>query len=129
MTYIDELTPSDLALELVAKHEKFVENFRREYEILERVDILEEKRDQLSHWLNSEEHGMNNDKISESYKQVEKEINDLFEEYEQKMGSFQQVKPSARRGFLESRIQKHEKALNYWEKRRRKLLEGEYERE
>ena len=46
-----KLTKAELSGMLVEKHKNFIKEYRKEFDILDRIAILKEKREQLDFWV------------------------------------------------------------------------------
>jgi len=106
--------------------------------IRERIEILNDKESQLQHWVElSEANGNVNsggdikgykDEIKCTHKELEKLRGEL--EKLRKMHGLENIKEEDAKGrcrWLSLRIESHEKALDYWKKRKLDFEEGKIE--
>lgn len=111
----------ELAALLVEKHRNFIRDYKREYEILDRIAVLKEKKEQLIYWI---EDSKNNPELHQKYKNAkentEKEEAKLIEElrnlYSSKSRKFgpPETDSKARYKWLKSQITSHEEAEKFW---------------
>ena len=122
------LNASQLRLLLIEKHHHFLEDYEREYEILEgewehyiqlknRLSLLEEKRDQLLHWLREKEWGeeTGSKEIYEEYERERKEAEKEIAHINHSLSKIGDISPKKERiELLKERIKLHKEALAYW---------------
>ncbi|OYT53870.1 MAG: hypothetical protein B6U72_04590 [Candidatus Altiarchaeales archaeon ex4484_2] len=115
-----KITPKKLSKQLVKKHKDLLKNYDREQGLLNRIFILEEKKDQLEHWVNtSDEDELKSGNIMKQKSSVDKELSELRDEYEKNRGLLNKVNAKKGRSELESVIKKHEEALEHWKNKNR----------
>jgi hypothetical protein len=103
-----KITEGLLKDKLVEKHKRFLADYQGKRKDLERLIMLEDKIDQLSHWIESEE-SKDTEKLSEDKKKAEEELNGLRSH----LGALSHKKINE----LDDKIREHEDALAYWSKR------------
>lgn len=115
-----KLAKEDLSQLLVEKHKNFITGYKREYDILDRLFVLKEKKEQLGYWV---EESKSNPSQHEKYQQVmdntEKELASLSEEHKLLKETSHRFGPSesdprARHKWLKAQITGHDEALAYW---------------
>jgi len=115
MSSHSEVTPKKLSKNLVKKHKNYLKQYSREHELLGRVSILEEKKDQLNHWVEtSDDESADTKKIIQQKKTVEAELKKLSSEYEKYNKPTDKINYSSKKNELSQLIKKHEEAINYW---------------
>ena len=100
---MDRFSPKKLAEQLVEKHDRFISEYSDELEKVQQITMLNEKKDQLMHWV--EEKG--------SQSKYRKELDDTEGELNQLQVSF---KPKAQSYYagVKERVAEHQEARNYW---------------
>lgn len=99
-------TPESLRKKLCAKHKNLLKTYKKRRDDIERLAILEDKIDQLTHWIENQEETAG--KHVTEKQDSEKELASLTES----LGSFshKQVRE------IEEKISEHREALSYWSK-------------
>ncbi|MBN2250901.1 MAG: hypothetical protein JW724_02350 [Candidatus Altiarchaeota archaeon] len=125
-----KLTKEELSNLIVEKHKNFLSEYRKEFDILERLSVLKEKQDQLEHWVrDSRENPPQNQKYLQAMKAADKEFSGLKAE----LKSLYECNPAIninnfendsknRYKWLRNQITTHEEALNYWTERTCELI-------
>jgi len=76
-----KLTKEDLSRLLVEKHRNFINEYKREYDILDRLFVLKEKREQLGYWVDeSKSNPSHHEKYLQAVNNTEKELTALSNE-------------------------------------------------
>lgn len=101
---LEKLTEESLAKKVLEKHEKFLRQYRRKLKDMERLAMLEDKIDQLSHWM--ENNGEDASKLSSRKEKTEQELIDL----ESRLGAYSHRKTIDVKG----KIKEHENASAFW---------------
>lgn len=116
-----KLSKEDLSQLLVEKHRNFIAEYKREYDIIDRLFVLREKKEQLRYWLDeSKANPGQYEKYLQAMDNTEKEISSLTDELKSlKETSRRTFGPSdsdssARHKWLKAQIAAHEEALSYW---------------
>lgn len=87
-----KLTKEDLSNMLVEKHANFIKEYRREYDILDRLFVLREKKEQLDYWVDeSKTNPSQHEKYLQSMKNTEKSLSGLAAE----LKSLKEANPKA----------------------------------
>ncbi|MBU4342049.1 MAG: hypothetical protein KJ928_05585 [Candidatus Altiarchaeota archaeon] len=123
----EKLNPNQLSRKLLEKHRRMFGDYQREFEIRQKVSVLNEKEDLLEHWIKSaEEDGSNGyEKYTKDKEMVSREISSLISELRDM--SLQDVKSESkdetekRYSFLGERIDAHKEAIDYWNGRVKEL--------
>ncbi len=122
MTSLDKLTPKKLSKSLVKKHKELIKGYEVEYELLDRISILEEKKDQIDYWVeSSEEGGKGSRKIKKQKKMVDSELLELKKDLGERAGSSDNANVKKRLTTLRNMIEEHNKALDYWKNKNKEL--------
>ena len=116
------LTEKKLAKKLIEKHQTFVENYKKEFDIFQRISILKEKQDQLEHWLCSENNLDEDQKYFREMELADKELLKLNRELEKLYDSDSDSnkildEPRKRYNWLKKKISEHEDSMKYWKER------------
>jgi hypothetical protein len=116
-----KLAKEDLSQLLVEKHQNFITGYKREYDILDRLFVLKEKREQLRYWVDeSKTNPAQHEKYLLAMKNNEEELSKLSEELkslkETSHRSFgpSESDPKARHKWLKAQITGHEEGASYW---------------
>jgi hypothetical protein len=111
----------ELANLLVEKHRNFVKEYRREYDILDRIAVLKEKREQLLYWIddskdNPEAHQKHLTAKANTDNEVVKLHDELKAMYSSKTKRFGPPEADAkgRHKWLKGQITANEEAENFW---------------
>ena len=104
----NEVSEALLKAKLVEKHKRFQTDYAKKRKDLERLFILEDKIDQLSHWIENVE-GEDVAKLSSERQKAEEELNTL----KSRLGALSHKNTTE----LEEKIHEHEQALAYWSTR------------
>jgi len=104
----NEVSEAPLKAKLVDKHKRFQTDYAKKRKDLARLFILEDKIDQLSHWIENIE-GEDVEKLSSERQKAEEELNAL----KSRLGALSHKNTSE----LEEKIREHEQALAYWSTR------------
>ena len=123
----EKLNPDQLSRKLLEKHRRMFDDYQREFEIRQKVSVLNEKGDLLEHWIKSaEEDGSNGyEKYKKDKEMVSRKISSLISELRDM--ALQDVKDESkdesrnRYSFLEERINAHKEAIDYWNDRVKEL--------
>ncbi len=103
-----EIKPKFLKEKLVEKHTNFLSDYKKKLKDIKRLGVLEEKIDQLAHWIDNIEGDKTPDLISEKYS-AEDELS--------KIGDFLGSLSHKNTAEITQKISEHEIALEYWEKK------------
>ena len=111
----------ELANLLAEKHRNFIKDYRKEYDILDRIAVLKEKKEQLSYWIDDSK---GNPPLHQKYLQAKEntdaEVNKLGEElknlYSSKTKKFgpTETDSKGRHKWLKTQITSHEEGETYW---------------
>ena len=125
-----KLTKEDLSQLLVEKHRSFITEYKREYDILDRLFVLKEKKEQLGYWVDeSKTNPQAHEKYLSAMKNAENELsglsNDLKALKETSHRSFgpSESDPRARHKWLKAQITGHEEGAGYWTNKIKELSE------
>jgi len=126
-----KLTKEDLSRLLVEKHRNFINEYKREYDILDRLFVLKEKREQLGYWVDeSKSNPSHHEKYLQAVNNTEKELTALSNELKSlREASHRNFGPSdndprARHKWLKAQITEHEKAIAYWDNKTKELADA-----
>ena len=123
----EKLNPGQLSRKLLEKHRRMFDDYQREFEIRQKVSVLNEKGDLLEHWIKSaEEDGSNGyEKYKRDKEMVGREISSLISELRdmtlQDVKSESKDETEKRYSFLGERIDAHKEAIDYWNGRVKEL--------
>jgi hypothetical protein len=116
-----KLAKEDLSQLLVEKHQNFITEYKREYDILDRLFVLKEKKEQLRYWVDeSKTNPAQHEKYQTAMNNTEQEIARLSEELkslkETSPRSFgpSESDPKARHKWLKAQITGHEEGVSFW---------------
>jgi hypothetical protein len=133
----EKLTKEKLANVLVRKHRNFLTQYKKEFELLDKIKILEDKQEQLEHWLNSAKDAKEEDIYIKELEQTDNEILKLNEELK-KLRDVTTIAPNSsaanngedninngfflknRYKWLKNQISVEEQTLSYWAERYKK---------
>jgi|GEM_PF-712245 len=125
------ITPKELSNLLVEKHQKFIEEYKKEFDILDRIFVLKEKQDQLEYWLHdSKDDPEKNQKYLKAMRAADKELLKLNEELkvlyssnsnETQTHNVSKTNLKGRYNLLKNRIEMHKEAITYWDKKLKDL--------
>jgi len=136
----EKLNPNQLSRKLLEKHGRMLDDYQREFEIRQKVSVLNDKGDLLEHWIKSaEEDGSNGyEKYKKDKEMVGREISSLISELRdmtlQDVKSESNGETEKRYSFLKERIDAHKEATDYWNGRvkelskKKKVSEGKEKR-
>jgi hypothetical protein len=134
---LEKIDKEDLSNLLVEKHKNFIKDYKKEYDILDRIAILKEKKEQLEYWVqDSKDNPAKNQKYLQAAKDVEKEFSNLTAE----LKSLYESSPSrvsgsidsdhkARHKWLKGQIALQDEALNYWTAKIKEVSEAKKQKE
>ncbi len=116
---------------LVEKHANFIKEYRREYDILDRLFVLREKKEQLDYWVDeSKTNPSQHEKYLQSMKNTEKELSGLAAE----LKSLKEANPrsfgppesdqAARHKWLKAQITTHDEGKAYWDNKIKEIAEA-----
>jgi len=123
----EKLNPNQLSRKLLEKHGRMLEDYQREFEIRQKVSVLNDKGDLLEHWIKSaEEDGSNGyEKYKKDKEMVGREVSSLISELRditlQEVKSESNGETEKRYSFLKERIDAHKEAIDYWNGRVKEL--------
>jgi hypothetical protein len=109
------LGKKQLAKKLVEKHQRLMELNGREFELLHKFFVLEEKQDLIAHWIRDAEKSGAKDKAKEYIKQKaanEKHMADIKTELAASFPAAENMK--MRHEVLKRHVDSHKSAINYW---------------
>ena len=126
-----KLTNEDLSNLLAEKHVNFIKEYRREYDILDRLFVLREKKEQLDYWVDeSKGSPSQHEKYLQAMNLTEKELSSLAGE----LKSIKETNPrsygppesdqKARHKWLKAQITGHEEAKSYWTNKIKEISEA-----
>lgn len=126
-----KLAKEDLSNLLLEKHENFVKEYRREYDTLDRLFVLKEKKEQLGYWVDeSKTNPSQHEKYLQAMKNTENELSSLAAE----LKSIKETSPrsygppesdqKARHKWLKAQITTHEEAKAYWANKIKEIAEA-----
>lgn len=107
---MDNLNPRSLADSLYKKHESLAEKCSKELKNRDRLVILEEKIDQLNHWITEHKSDANMDKYIKEKNNSEEELENL------KKSVVYDSSSHKKRDSLKEKIKNNTNAMNYWKK-------------
>ncbi len=110
------LTKKQLPKKLVEKHQRFLTGYNTEFELLNKLLILEEKQEFITHWTEDAELEDDKKKIkaySTQKKKNEKELSQINKKLEE-MKITSSLNPKQRQTFLKNIIDSHKEAISYW---------------
>lgn len=153
MEFIFSLTPEALRDMLIKKHEKFLDNYKKELEgmkekkgkeavLKKRVEILPDKKDLLDYWSKTLEENLNKvsddaiaQEIREKIEEFKKEKENAEIEFQAKLSELEEIEKEinenniqSRGEWLSKRIESHEKSLNFWKNYRTEKEKEEEEK-
>jgi len=109
------ITPKNLSERLIKKHKEFIKHYQEEYKLLDRILILEEKKDQLDYWIKSTDDESSIEGIMKQIKKADDELTKLKRDYERITGSsYDNINIKRRYDILKNKIEEHHNALIYW---------------
>jgi len=139
MEFIFSIKPEALRDMLIKKHEKFLDNYRKELRrvkekrgqevvLKKRVEILPDKTDLLDYWSKGLEENLNKvsddaiaREIREKIAEFKKEKEDSEIEFQIKLGELEEIEKEINENNIQNRgewlarkIESHEKSLNFW---------------
>ena len=140
---IKGVTKEMLAKKLVEKHTNFIKNYKKEFDILERISVLKEKQDQLEYWLCSDNDPNEYQKHLRDMEVADRELlnlnSDLMKVHDSpdSTGSKNSTgdsdsgngnnisdKPKVRYNWLKQQILRHEDSMDYWKGRYNDLIKA-----
>jgi hypothetical protein len=104
-----------LAKKLVEKHQRLMELNGREFDLLHKFFVLEEKQDLIAHWIRDAEKSDAKAKAKEYTKQKianEKQMADIKTELSTSFPAAENMK--MRHEVLKKHVDSHKSAINYW---------------
>ncbi len=110
------LTKKELSEKLVEKHERLLEEYGKEFDLLNKLFVLQEKQDLLNHWIKDISKGSDSEKLASFEKEKKKnedKLANLCDEIEK-------VTPETNMGqrkrfeFLKTCSGSHKEAISYW---------------
>ena len=109
----EKLERKKLAKLLIDKHHKFLNEYREEFELLDRLIVLNERQEQLSYWIESTRY--DNAKKYKKYLKQKKITDKEISELKKKIDDMSDTSnPDKRHEFLSIAIKDHRSALDYW---------------
>ncbi|MEA3254231.1 MAG: hypothetical protein U9Q22_00165 [Candidatus Altiarchaeota archaeon] len=129
-----KVTPEELSNSLIEKHQKFITEYRKEFNILDRIFVLKEKQDQLEYWLHdSKDDPERNQKYLRAMKLADKELLKLNEElttiYSSNGSTASETNPNSRHKLLKDKISMHKEAIDCWNEKLQELSKDKKEKE
>lgn len=125
------VTPKELSNLLVEKHQKFIAEYKKEFDILDRIFVLKEKQDQLEYWLHgSKDDPEKNQRYLKAMRAADKELLKLNEELkalyssnsnETETPNVSKINLKDRYNLLKNRIEMHKEAITYWDEKLQEL--------
>lgn len=153
MEFIFSIKPETLRDMLIKKHEKFLDNYKKELAdvkkkkgkevvLKKRVEILPDKKDLLDYWSKSLEENLNKvsddavaQEIREKITKFKKEKENAEIEFQAKLSELEEIEREMnekdilnRSEWLSKRIESHEKSLNFWKNYRTEEEKADEER-
>jgi len=134
---LQKIDKVDLSNLLVEKHANLIKDYTKEYDILDRIAILKEKKEQLEFWVqDSKDNPAKNQKYLQAAKDVEKEfsmltteLRALYESSPGRAGGSMEGDHKVRHKWLKGQITLQEEARNYWEAKIKEFSEGKKQKE
>ena len=117
-----KLDKEGLSSLLVEKHKNFAKEYRKEYDIIERISVLKEKQEQLEYWLRdtkddkekNQKYAQSKEVASHEMDKLSEELRGLHEGKSRKTHGPPETDVKARHKWLKSQIDVHDEATNYW---------------
>jgi hypothetical protein len=109
------LSKKQFAKKLVEKHQRLMEANSREFDLLHKFFVLEEKQDLIVHWIRNAEKSDSKAKAKEYVKQKtanEKQMADIKTELAASFPAAENMK--MRHEVLKKHVDSHKTAINYW---------------
>jgi len=100
---MSNFSPKKLAQTLVEKHDRFISEYSDDMEKSKQITMLEEKKDQLFHWVDEK---TGKAKFSKELENTERELKQIRESFK--------PKPQSYYAGLKEKIEEHQKARDYW---------------
>jgi hypothetical protein len=126
-----KLTKAELSNLLAEKHKNYIKEYKKEYDILDRLAILKEKREQLDFWVNdSKDNAEQHKKYLSAKEAAESEFLRLTEElkavYSAGHGRIgpSESDPKGRYKWLKGQITAHEEGASYWDNKIKEITDG-----
>lgn len=121
-----KVTLEGLSNLLMEKHQGFIAEYKKEFDILDRLFVLKEKQDQLEYWLHDSKDDLEkNQKYLQAMKVADKELLKLNEElttlYSSTGSTAPETSHNTRHKLLEDKIGMHKEALDYWNEKLQEL--------
>lgn len=110
----EKLTKEKLARELIKKHKNFLENYKKRFELFERMRILKDKQEQIEHWLNISKNSNEENRYIEELQEIDKELEILRKELNLKDKTSGKI---GEHSILKNKISNEETAIVYWEEK------------
>lgn len=125
-----KLTKAELSNLLVEKHGNFIRDLKKEFDVLDRMAILKEKKEQLDFWVKDSQdnpeqlkkHLLAREIAQNEFSQLNEELKALHSSG-RRMGP-QESDVKSRHNWLKNQITVHEEALSYWGAKIRELSEA-----
>jgi len=119
---LQKLDKEELSNLLIEKHRNFVKEYRKEYDLIERISVLKEKKEQLDYWLaDSKDDQEKNQKYAQlkesSVQELTKlsdELKALYEGKPRRSHAPPEADIKARHKWLASQIAVHDEGATYW---------------
>lgn len=110
---------------LIEKHQKFISEYKKEFDIIDRIFVLKEKQDQLEYWLHdSKDDPEKNQKYLKAMRAADKELLKLNDELNVLYTSNSNGTPNvpkanskSRYNWLKNKIETHKEAMAYWDEK------------
>ena len=111
----------ELANLLVEKHRNFAKDYRREYDILDRIAVLKEKREQLLYWIDDsknnpeahQKHLSAKDNTDQEVTKLHDELKGIYASKSKKFGP-PETDTKGRHKWLKGQISANEEAETFW---------------
>ena len=108
------LTAKVLSKKLVDKHQNFLKQYKKEFDLLGKIIVLEEKKDQLEHWANTTSDEKTAQKFLKDKESADKKLMKLADELKKISSEGTSPRLKERHSLLKKELRNHRKALDYW---------------
>ncbi len=110
----EKLTREKLSSELVKKHKQLIENYKKEFGLSEKIRVLDDKQEQIEHWLSDAKDTKDEDKYIKALGEVDKGLDALKKE----LGVINKDTGTEKRyAWLKNQIKEEEKVIEHWKEK------------
>ena len=106
----ESVSPAELTKLLIQKHERLLSGYRKHNQNLDKIRLLEEKLDQIDHWISA---GSDESKLKKFRERRDKTLGDLAQL--KNISGIPKVEVHTKD--LNKKIAEHENALDYWRRK------------